>query len=154
MALVLDGVLLGLGSVVRVETDAVSGLFVVLARGAFRPDPESDRVVGRYLVGPHPYGEAPDHETFPILASEVVDVVFEGYTDDADEAFLSDLLDQMEHGRRATVRAEQFKDALTVIPDRAPDPEDSAVDGGVSPGADPFGVVRRLLGDMDRKDEQ
>ena len=116
MALELEGTLLGLGSIVRVETENVSGLFVVLARGAFRPDPEQLVVVPRYLVGPHPYGEAPDQETFPVLAGEVSEVVFAGYSDDADDAFLADLLHQMEHGRRPSARAEQFTGALTEVP--------------------------------------
>ena len=117
MTFELQGVLLGLGSIVRLNNESVSGLFVVLARGAYRPDNEKDAVVPRYLVGPHPYGEAPDRETFPILDDEVQEVVFEGYTDTADVAFLEDLLDQMEHGRRQVVPGQQFKDALTVIPE-------------------------------------
>ncbi|QIM16224.1 DUF4176 domain-containing protein [Leucobacter insecticola] len=139
MALTFDGVLLGLGSVVRVENEKASGLFVVLARGAYRPDLDSS-VAGRYLVGPHPYGEAPDRETFPILADEIVEVVFEGYTDENDEAFLMDLLDQMEHGRRPMTRAVQFADALTEIPEYVED-----VDGGEGVELDPFAVLRKKL---------
>lgn len=141
MALTFDGVLLGLGSVVRVETEQVSGLFVVLARGAYRPDLDS-AVAGRYLVGPHPYGEAPDRETFPILAGEIAELVFEGYKDDADEAFLTDLLDQMENGRRPAVRAEQFADALTEIPEYTGDGDVDDVEGV---GLDPFAVLRQKL---------
>ena len=136
----LQGTLLGLGSIVRLETATASGLFVVLARGAYRPDSERNAVVPRYLVGPHPYGEAPDRETFPILVDEIREVVFEGYTDDADVAFLEDLLDQMEHGRKVAAPAAQFTDALTAIQDV---PVVSAEDRAVAwPGGDPFFELR------------
>lgn len=150
MTLELQGTFLGLGSVVRLDNANVSGLFVVLARGAYRPDPEQNAVVPRYLVGPHPYGEAPDHETFPILASEVTEMVFEGYTDDADIDFLADLLDQMEYGRRPTTPAQQFKDALTVVPDRATEP---ATEIPLA-ATDPFAKLRALLGENQGKDER
>lgn len=149
MALELQGTMLGLGSVVRLEMEAAAGLFVVLARGAFRPDPEAVGVEPRYLVGPHPYGEAPDQETFPILVKDIAEVVFEGYTDDADVVFLEDLLDQMENGRRVTTPAQQFKDALTEIPERT---EEAAAE--VLVGADPFAELRRLMGQEDRRDER
>lgn len=142
MALELAGVMLGLGSIVRLDLESHSGLFVVLARGAFRPDPEQSQVEARYLVGPHPFGEAPDQETFPVLAGEVAEVVFVGYTDDADDAFVVDLLDQMENGRRVTARAEQFTDALTEVSERV-EVAEAAGDGAVG---DPFGELRKVLG--------
>lgn len=149
MSLELQGALLGLGSIVRLDNENVSGLFVVLARGALRPDSEQNVVVPRYLVGPHPYGEAPDHETFPILAGEIEEVVFEGYADEADVVFLEDLLDQMENGRRVTTPATQFKDALTAVPEAHADTAGS--DGGDEMSADPFYVLRKLL---DQNDER
>jgi hypothetical protein len=151
MAMELHGVLLGLGSIVRLDNESVSGLFVVLARGALRPDSDQDAVVSRYLVGPHPYGEAPDHETFPILAGEVQEVVFEGYTDDADAAFLADLLDQMENGRRATTPAVQFKEALTPIPEAK---ADQAENDAAQAHVDPFSQLRRLANHEYRRNEQ
>lgn len=151
MTLKLTGELLGLGSVVRLESENASGLFVVLARGAFRPDGDLDEVVPRYLVGPHPYGEAPDQETFPILANVIQEVVHEGYADDADAAFLEDLLDQMENGRRPITRAQQFTEALTAIPEaRLADAENEDA-AGVR--ADPFGELRRLVDQEHRKGE-
>ena len=149
MVLELQGTLLGLGSIVRLDRDGTSGLFVVLARGAFRPERDQQVVVPRYLVGPHPFGEAPDQETFPILADEVQEVVFEGYTDDVDGEFLADLLDQMENGRRATTPAVQFTEALTVIPDAVPE----ETEGGVVVGGqgDPFAELRCLVKLKDRK---
>ena len=149
MGLELQGTLLGLGSIVRLETEGASSLFVVLARGAYRADGDQDAVVSRYLVGPHPYGEASDQETFPILAGEIQEVVFEGYTDDADTAFLADLLDQMENGRRPAAPAAQFTDALTLIPDIS-----TKAQGQASPvNADPFARLRTLIADDRRKDE-
>ncbi|MFJ3393366.1 DUF4176 domain-containing protein [Leifsonia aquatica] len=143
MTLELAGVLLGLGSIVRLENETASGLFVVLARGAFRPDGERNEVVPRYLVGPHPYGEAPDHETFPILASDVLEVVHEGYTDSADASFLVDLLDQMENGRRTATPAQHFNDALSAVPETDRLMEE---DGRSEPdNSDPFGELRRLV---------
>lgn len=152
MALVLQGVFLGLGSIVRLDRDGVSGLFVVLARGAYRPDTEQAVVVSRYLVAPHPYGEAPDQETFPILSGEVQEVVFEGYTDDADSEFLDDVLDQMENGRRPTTPAAQFTEALTAIPEMAvASPQQGE---GVRVGDDPFAELRRLADVTVRKGER
>lgn len=115
MTLTLIGTLLGLGSVVKIENENYNGLYVVLARGGMKEG--EGNVVPRYLVGPHPYGEAPDQETFPILDSGIKEVVFEGYSDEADEAFLKDLLFQMEHGRRVNKTAKQFKAALTELPE-------------------------------------
>lgn len=115
MALKLIGNLLGLGSIVKIETDNNSGLYVVLARGTMREG--EDEAVPRYLVGPHPFGEAHDQETFPLIDSEIEEVVFEGYTDEADEEFLKDLLYQMGNGRRPSKVASQFKEALTEIPE-------------------------------------
>ncbi|MGO4592441.1 DUF4176 domain-containing protein [Leifsonia sp. 2TAF2] len=150
MTLELKGAVLGLGSMVRLDNEDATGLFVVLARGAFRPDGDRNEVVPRYLVGPHPYGETPDRETFPILAAEVQEVVHEGYTDAADAAFLEDLLDQMENGRRPTTSAQQFKGSLTVIPEvQAIAPEDD----GLAAGVDPFFELQRLVDQQYRRDE-
>ncbi|WP_258046036.1 DUF4176 domain-containing protein [Leifsonia shinshuensis] len=142
VSLELQGGLLGLGSIVRLETPGVSGLFVVLARGAFRPDKERTEVVPRYLVAPHPFGEAPDQETFPILVDAIQQVVFEGYTDDADTSFLENLLDQMENGRRVMKpEANHFAESLTAIPEVSDD-----AGGGDAAGnpRDPFFELRRL----------
>ena len=152
MPLELRGHLLGLGSIVRLGGETASGLFVVLARGAFRPDAAGSEVVPRYLVGPHPFGEAPDQETFPILADEMDEVVFEGYTDAADAAFLADLLDQLENGRRPTTAAEQFTGPLTAIPEAVADATENA--DATAPDADPFAELRRLLGRDGRKEER
>jgi hypothetical protein len=152
MTLELKGVLLGLGSILRLENDAATGLFVVLARGAFRPDGDLNDVVPRYLVGPHPYGEAPDQETFPILADQVQEVVHEGYSDAADASFLEDLLDQMENGRRVTTPAEQFKASLTAIPEAEMAVSES--DAAAGAGADPFFELRRLVDQEYRRNEQ
>lgn len=149
VALELQGALLGLGSVVRMNTSEASGLFVVLARGAYRPDQERNEVIPRYLLAPHPYGEARDQETFAVLAGAIDEVVFEGYTDAADASFLEDLLDQMENGRRAAKPpAQQFTEALTEIPDaeELSDGEDPAGSSG-----DPFRELRRLTSTEDRR---
>ena len=151
MTLEMTGDLLGLGSIVRLETESASGLFVVLARGAFRPDNTRNEVVARYLVGPHPYGEAPDRETFPIVATEIHTVVHHGYTDAADTEFLTDLLDQMENGRRTTTQVKQFAGALTDIPDAIPSGEASEQAAQVR--ADPFFELRGLVQQQDRKGE-
>lgn len=151
MSLELQGEFLGLGSMVRLETEVASGLFVVLARGAFRPDAELAQVEPRYLVAPHPYGEAPDQETFPVLARDVQEVVFRGYVDSDDEAFLEDLLDQMENGRRATTPAQQYKEPLTAIPEGSREADDG---GAGEEQFDPFAELRKLTGQTDRKDER
>ena len=149
MPLSMEGSLLGLGSVVRLDDASRTGLFVILARGAYRPDAERNDVLARYLVAPHPYGEAPDQETFPILSGEIDAVVFEGYTDEADTAFLADLLHQMEHGRRPSARAEQYTESLTVVPEAPPQTAPDAV----SVSADAFAGLRALIGKNLGKDE-
>lgn len=143
MSLELTGVLLGLGSVVRLEGENAAGLFVVLARGVLRPENALPEVVPRYLVGPHPYGEAPDRETFPILAKDVLEVVHEGYTDAADAAFLEDLLDQVENGRREFTPAHHFTEALTALP--AGDTARAGHDETARAPGDPFFELRRLV---------
>ncbi|MFK3669734.1 DUF4176 domain-containing protein [Leifsonia aquatica] len=152
MTLELSGELLGLGSIVRLENESASGLFVVLARGAFRPDGERNEVVPRYLVGPHPYGEAPDRETFPILASDVREVVHKGYTDAADAVFLEDLLNQIENGRRTSTPARQFTDALTAVPESKGVVTEHG--GAAAFGADPFAEVRKLVDQENRGREK
>jgi hypothetical protein len=144
MTLEITEEFLGLGSIVRLENENATGLYVVLARGAFRPEKERNQVVPRYLVGPHPYGEAPDRETFPVLATEIQAVVHRGYTDAADTEFVADLLDRMENGQRETKRAEQFTDALTLIPDAGSDGSDQGSE-------DPFFELRMLVGEEDRR---
>ncbi|TDP98785.1 MULTISPECIES: DUF4176 domain-containing protein [unclassified Leifsonia] len=151
MTLEMTGDLLGLGSIVRLETESASGLFVVLARGAFRPDNTRNEVIARYLVGPHPYGEAPDRETFPIVATEIHTVVHHGYTDVADTEFLADLLDRMENGRRKTTQAKQFAGALTDIPDALSSGQESEKAARVR--VDPFFELRGLVQQQDRKGE-
>ncbi|MDR1567401.1 MAG: DUF4176 domain-containing protein [Streptococcaceae bacterium] len=141
MTLKLLGNLLGLGSIVRVENENNNGLYVVLARGAMREGEEGAKP--RYLVAPHPYGNAPDQETFPVLDSEIKAVVFEGYSDEADEAFIEDLLDQMEHGRRPSKAASQFKEALTDIPE-ALESDDELSDEMIRGKIDPFYKLRDL----------
>lgn len=141
MTLTLIGELLGLGSVVRIENENYTGLYVVLARGAMKEGEGS--VVPRYLVGPHPYGESPDQETFPILDSGIKEVVFEGYSDEADEAFLKDLLFQMEHGRRVNKTAKQFKAALTELPEAQS--SDEAISAEMAKRKiDPFYKLRQM----------
>ena len=143
MSLEFTGVFLGLGSVVRLESESAAGLFVVLARGVIRPDSESPVVLPRYLVGPHPYGEAPDRETFPIAARDVVEVVHEGYTDADDAIFLEDLLDQVENGRRKMTPAHHFSGALTAIPEGTT--ARSETNGTTQVPGDPFFELRRLI---------
>lgn len=114
MGLKLKDSLLGLGSIVTIESENHEGLYVILARGAMKVN-NSEEVIPRYLVGPHPYGEAPDQETFPILNSEISKIIFEGYFDDNDEQFIKDLLHQMEYGKKPTQAAKQYKESLTEI---------------------------------------
>lgn len=140
--------LLGLGSVVRLGGQTGAGLHVVLARGVFRPDSRRNELVPRYLVGPHPYGEAPDRETFPIMATDIRAVVHQGYTDAADTRFVEDLVDQIEHGRRPTTRAPHFAEALTEIPE-APAIERS--EPAARPLEDPFHELRGLVRHAHRK---
>lgn len=49
----------------------------------------------RYKVAPHPVGDIPTEEVFSIEDSQIVEVVFEGYENEADKDFLDDLLGRM-----------------------------------------------------------
>lgn len=144
MTLTLIGNLLGLGSIVKIENENYNGLYVVLARGAMKEG--KDCVVPRYLVGSHPYGEAPDQETFPILDSGIKEVVFEGYSDEADEAFLKELLFQMAHGRRSNKTAKQFKEDLTEIPE-VEVPDENSLAEMIKRKNDPFYKLRQMKED-------
>lgn len=141
MTLTLKGRLLGLGSIIELASEDYTGRYVVLARGGFRTEKESSEVIPRYLVGPHPYGEAPDQESFPILDTEIESIVFEGYTDEKDQEFLDSLLDMMENGKPLAKRAEQFKASLTEIPEvEIEDLEEAEVKAK----ADPFYRLRQI----------
>ena len=141
MTLNLIGSFLGLGSIVKVENGNNKGLFVVLARGAMKQG--EDGAIPRYLVGPHPYGNAPDQETFPLLDSEINEVIFEGYSDEADKEFTEDLLYQMEHGKRPSKIAKQFTEGLTDIPE-AKENEEELSEERLKRKTDPFYKLREL----------
>lgn len=143
MTLELQGNMLGLGSIVRIDRTSASGLFVIVARGAYRPDKGSNEVLPRYLVAPHPHGEAPDQETFPVLVSDIAEVVFDGYSDAADAIFLADLLHQMENGARSPQRAQRFTEPLTAMPERGGALAASTHEAAIA--TDPFWELRRLV---------
>ena len=52
-------------------------------------------IVSRYKVAPHPFGDIPTQEVFSIEVEQIIEVLFEGFSDKTDEEFLENLLSQM-----------------------------------------------------------
>ncbi|WP_458102754.1 hypothetical protein [Enterococcus faecalis] len=52
-------------------------------------------MVSRYKVAPHPFGDIPTQEVFSIEVEQIMEVLFEGFSDKTDEEFLENLLSQM-----------------------------------------------------------
>lgn len=88
---------LPLGSILRLQdTGDDQLLYLVVARAIAKN--EVDEIISRYKVAPHPFGDVPSQEVFTVSADQIVEVVFEGYSDQEDEAFLNELLERMANG--------------------------------------------------------
>lgn len=90
---------LGLGCIVEIEhMDALADtLYVILARAVGKD--VDGKIILRYQVAPHPQGGSAKQADDIITLAEVsiTKVVYEGYLDDKDEAFLSKLITSMEN---------------------------------------------------------
>lgn len=90
---------LGLGSIVEIDhMDALADtLYVIVARAVGKDVDE--KTILRYQVAPHPQGGSAKQADDIITLAEVsiTKVVYEGYHDDKDEAFLSKLITSMEN---------------------------------------------------------
>lgn len=97
---------LGLGTVVEVDDmDALKDTkYVVMAR-AIGQDSNGETIL-RYMLAPHPHGDVPDQKDniLRITASQIKQVIYEGYTDELDEKLLDDLENTM-RGALAQVKS-------------------------------------------------
>lgn len=85
---------LPLGSILRlVGTGDDQLLYFVVARAIAKN--EEEKVISRYRVAPHPFGDVPSQEVFSIHADQITEVLFEGFQNQDDEEFLDDLLKQL-----------------------------------------------------------
>lgn len=85
---------LPLGSILRlVGTEDDQLLYFVVARAIAKN--EEEKVISRYRVAPHPFGDVPSQEVFSIHADQITEVLFEGFQNQDDEEFLDDLLKQL-----------------------------------------------------------
>lgn len=85
---------LPLGSILSlVGTEDDQLLYFVVARAIVKN--EEEKVIARYRVAPHPFGDVPSQEVFSIHADQITEVLFEGFQNQDDEEFLDDLLRQL-----------------------------------------------------------
>lgn len=88
---------LGLGTIVEVDDmDALKHTkYVVIAR-AIGQDSNGETML-RYMLAPHPYGNVADQKEkiLRVTASQITNIIHEGYTDELDTKLLDDLEDVM-----------------------------------------------------------
>ena len=85
---------LPLGTILQIsEADYKEQLYFVVARAITKLD--SDEIVSRYRIAPHPYGDTPSQEILSINSEQITKVIFEGYKNQQDEEFLEELLKKM-----------------------------------------------------------
>lgn len=90
---------LPLGSVLKLTgTDNDELFYMIVARAVAIT--ETEDIVPRYRVAPHPYGDIPSQEIFSISAREIVEILFRGYADQADDDFLAHLIEQASKGEK------------------------------------------------------
>lgn len=88
---------LGLGTIV--EVDDMDGLkhtkYLVIAR-AIGQDSNGETML-RYMLAPHPFGNVADQKEniLRVTASQITNIIHEGYTDELDTKLLEDLEDVM-----------------------------------------------------------
>lgn len=90
---------LPLGSMVYLEDKDAYGtmLFLIVARAIARN--EHGEVTSRYKVAPHPFGDIPSEQIFSIKASDISEVVYEGFSNEVDRQFLEGLIGQMTNAK-------------------------------------------------------
>lgn len=106
--------LLGLGSILKAQTaETTDGvLYVVVARALL---PEGGGFTARYRVAPHPFGDAADQTLLVVREDEIREVVFEGYLDTVDEAFIQDLIAKIDKtAEKPMAKAVQAPEAVPV----------------------------------------
>jgi hypothetical protein len=93
---------LPLGSFITLN-DHANQIFIIVARALQKSD---QKFCVRYRVAQYPDGDKPGMQ-LPIVADEqVVEIIQQGYTSDADTLFLQDKIRQVEHYRQPEPREE------------------------------------------------
>lgn len=148
----ITGDFLPLGSVLKLkDTENDELLYLVVARAVAKR--KTDEIVPRYRVAPHPYGDVPSQEVFPIETEQIVEVLFTGYADQADEDFLAQLLLQMAKGEKAgsaTAKTNQPEVEVQTEPSAQTDTgtqTESALDEEAKLKEDPFYKFRKGVRD-------
>lgn len=85
---------LPLGSVLKLKDTIDDTLYYFIVARAIAKN-GSGEIVARYKVAPHPVGDIPTQEIFSIEVEQIVEVLFEGFSNETDKEFLDNLLSQM-----------------------------------------------------------
>lgn len=85
---------LPLGSVLKLKDTTNDTLYYFIVARAIAKNGNGE-IVSRYKVAPHPFGDIPTQEVFSIEVEQIIEVLFEGFSDKTDEEFLENLLSQM-----------------------------------------------------------
>lgn len=89
---------LALGSVIRLNEEIHGAmLFFIVARAIAKNN--DGKIISRYKVAPHPFGDVPTENVFSIRHDEISEVVFEGYTNEIDNKFLESLITKMTNAK-------------------------------------------------------
>lgn len=133
--------LLGLGSILKAQTAETTdgALYVVVARALL---PEGEGFTARYRVAPHPFGDAADQTLLVVREDEIREVVFEGYLDGADQAFLEDLVAKIGKAARKPESKAMGTTAGAAASTAAPNP-------GAAQGGTPKSAARQTSQEAD-----
>lgn len=85
---------LPLGSVLKLKDTTNDTLYYFIVARAIAKNGNGE-IVSRYKVAPHPFGDIPTQEVFSIEVEQIMEVLFEGFSDKTDGEFLENLLSQM-----------------------------------------------------------
>ncbi|AZV33886.1 hypothetical protein CVT43_05915 [Enterococcus faecalis OG1RF] len=85
---------LPLGSVLKLKDTTNDTLYYFIVARAIAKNGNGE-IVSRYKVAPHPFRDIPTQEVFSIEVEQIIEVLFEGFSDKTDEEFLENLLSQM-----------------------------------------------------------
>ncbi|NAA54089.1 DUF4176 domain-containing protein [Enterococcus faecalis] len=85
---------LPLGSVLKLKDTLNDTLYYFIVARAIAKNGNGE-IVSRYKVAPYPFGDVPTQEVFSIEVEQIIEVLFEGFSDKKDEEFLENLLSQM-----------------------------------------------------------
>jgi hypothetical protein len=85
---------LPLGSVLKLKDTLNDTLYYFIVARAIAKNGNGE-IVSRYKVAPYPFGDIPTQEVFSIEVEQIIEVLFEGFSDKTDEEFLENLLSQM-----------------------------------------------------------